>query len=631
MRKRKLGVKPNHLLTFATLLLIIIGYACRKHFTNNDSFNYTKLYNTFFDVSGVSNPTVLDIVANIKQQETRMHFAQSFVQQDGYIQWHNALVVDKEGQDIALLPFVKQGASEITGYIQAQKLDNNKGYTYEFFRTRNLSNYNYNNTSSRLNGKLANNIINYFNYSLFGKTNATIPHKNVLPTYLQDQLGNGINLVNIKRNVISEQAYNTYNNNIKASSMRIEPVCNGRYVYYVYVNLAFEVMGIEKVCIAQEVVSVISTGNEPSNGGGGSNNIPYWWLYGNNTGSGSGQGSIGGDPGVGGGGSGGTPGNSNCVYIPVGANNNMQQPVTTIEPVNYYGGDPGGWQQCGGGNVQPLLIIAYDSTFVNSKSKCTLDSLRLRSSFVNSLLNTFDGIDGNRLTFKLADTSQIYALGGNYYDHAVTSFGNNDTSFIIGVAYVTDSASNLFRMITLAHELIHARMFYSLRKAGFLKINTYGNIELDTTGVNTFVNLNSVSSENERFRILVKTYMNNIPPGDTTMSPYNWTHELFNTATFDIETYRKKLEQMILEAGKLNLQNPDFIASCTNPILAISLFGFNLTTPNTWQSQFALYTSYAGLQNTPGFNSFLTNQRIDEVRYNSFLQIFKFKPNKNCE
>ncbi len=365
-----------------------MGYACRKHFVNNEVNNHTIIYNTFFDTKNVTSPAILDIANNIKQQQEKMKFVQNFVQQDGYIRWDNALLVDKEGQDIALLPFVKQGASEITGYIQAQKLANNKGYTYEFFRTRNLSNYNYNNTSSRLNGKHANNIINYFNYSLFGKSNTTIPHKNVLPTYLQDQLGNGINLANIKRNVVSEQEYNTYNNNLSASSMRIEPVCNGRYVYYVYVNLAFEVMGIEKVCIAQEVVSVISTGNEPSNGGG-SNNMPYWWLYGNNTGSGSWQGGIGGDPGVGGGGggSGGTLGNSNCVYIPVGTNNNMQQPVTTIEPVNYYGGDPGGWQQCGN-NQEPVYNpniadnVIIDTTITN-RFPCLVKIIDTISNFGN--------------------------------------------------------------------------------------------------------------------------------------------------------------------------------------------------------------------------------------------------------
>jgi hypothetical protein len=638
-------------------VLLVMLYACRKHFVHHEDYTYQNTYKAFFDVTGVTNNAVLDIAANVKKQEAQMHFVQPFSRRDGFIRWKDAMVITKEQQDIVLLPFAKQGATEITGYIQAQKLPNNIGYTYEFFRTKNLKNYDFTNKNNRLNGTLADIIINSFNHTLYNKTVFAIPHKNVLPKEVLEQYGNNIDITKLTRVALTEQAYHNYN-----SMFRVQPiqaVCTGHYEWHgIYDNGTL--VGLSQICVA-DPSAVIVVGVIPSSGGGGGSGTinpggyPYWGQYGGGGSGGAGSNNPnnpsygGGASGAGsnnpndpnnpltGGGGGYTnpyPAGTNCGYQPVPATDpNGMQPVQPVATV-YYGGDPNGWQQCDNGNINvtPLPIISYDSTFTNSKSKCTIDSLKLRSPFFNSLLNTFDGIDGNRLTFKLADTSQIYALGGNYYDHAVTSFGNNDTSFIIGIAYATDSASNLFRMISLAHELIHARMFYSLRKAGYLKIDSVGNIQLDTTGVNTFVDISTIINENERFRILAKTYINNIPPASMTIAaPYNWTHELFNTATFDTETYRKKLEQMILDAGKLNTQNATFVNQCSSPIFATGLFGFNLTAPNTWQSQVASYTSYAGLQGTPGFNIFLTNQGISEVQFNTFLDILKYTPNKNCE
>ncbi len=346
MRKRKLRVKPNHLLTFATLLLIIIGYACRKHFTNNDNFNYTKLYNEFFDVSGVSNPTVLDIVANVKQQEARMHFAQSFVQRDGYLYWDKAVVLHNSGHSIALLPFAKKGASEITGYIQAQKLANNKGYSFEFFRTANLPSYNFSTaTISRANGHNIHSVLNYFNYKLFNKRSFSIAHANEIPAAVLSKLKNKEDWRKLKGIITNDTAVVNQVQHNTAVETNIVPGCpEGMHVEWILVGMDDEYYYYQGRCIngAAEPVSTIS----PSSGG--SNNLMYWWWA--NTGGG-GQSSIGGDPGVGGGSGGGIPGNSNCVYTPISTNNNVQ-PVTTIEPVNYYGGDPGGWQQCN--NQEPV-------------------------------------------------------------------------------------------------------------------------------------------------------------------------------------------------------------------------------------------------------------------------------------
>jgi hypothetical protein len=109
------------------------------------------------------------------------------------------------------------------------------------------------------------------------------------------------------------------------------------------------------------------------------------WAGGTGNGGG-GQGGIVIDP-NGGGGGGGAIQPNNCNYIPVGANNNIQQPVTTIDPPVYYGGDPGGWQQCGG-DIQPVIADTIkvapckqaDSLATNANFKQTLKTLQQRNN-----------------------------------------------------------------------------------------------------------------------------------------------------------------------------------------------------------------------------------------------------------
>jgi hypothetical protein len=275
MVREKFKVTQNHFFTLATLLLIIMGYACRKHFVNtNNEVNYTKQYNSFFDVNGVSNPAILAIVANVKQQETRMHFVQPFIQKDGYILWNKALVIHKTGQQIVLLPFAKQGATEINGYIQAQQLNNNKGYTYEFFRTTNLAAYNFNNTvTSRANGYNIHSIINYFNYKLFNKRSFLIAHANEVPTSVLSKLKNKEDWRKLKGFVTNDTTIVNKAQHNTAIETNITPGCpNGMHVEWVLIGSDDEYDYYQGQCVngAVEPVSTISAGS-------GGTNI-YWWY-----------------------------------------------------------------------------------------------------------------------------------------------------------------------------------------------------------------------------------------------------------------------------------------------------------------------------------------------------------------
>jgi len=83
--------------------------------------------------------------------------------------------------------------------------------------------------------------------------------------------------------------------------------------------------------------------------------------------------------------------------------------------------------------------------------------------------------------------------------------------------------------------------------------------------------------------------------------PYNWTHSLFNSPVFAVETYREKLEQILIdnhdwESEPNSLQN-----------LAINQFG-----PN-WKNEVAEYMSWLGLQATPEFEDWLAEK---DVTYN---------------
>jgi hypothetical protein len=464
---RKVNLRQYVIATIVPLLFI--GYACRKHFVNHEDAAYQNTYKAFFDVAGVTNNAVLDIAANVKKQETQMHFVQPFSQRDGFIRWKDAMVITKEQQDIVLLPFAKQGATEITGYIQAQKLPNNIGYTYEFFRTKNLKNYDYVNKHNRLNGTLADIIINSFNYKLFNKTRFDIPHKNVLPTALLEQYGNTIDITKLKRVALTEQEYLNYQSKFRIAP--IQGVCTGHYEWYaVYDNDAL--VDVIKVCVAN-----VDDADNPGGGGGSSGgstttdpaNYPYWWQYGG----------INNDPNnplnVNGGYTNPYPANTNCGYQPVPATDpNGMQPVQPVATV-YYGGDPNGWQQCDvqevayNPNIADNVII---DTSITNNFPCFVSMLDTISAFGNlnqraqvALSQVFNVNRYIHLTLDL-DTSLKGKLTSAYTKptNSVPVGTNGDTlNFSVKIRLNPDMLNNSTKeyiVTTIVHEAMHAYIDY---------------------------------------------------------------------------------------------------------------------------------------------------------------------------
>jgi hypothetical protein len=324
----KKTISSQNSIVLVVFTLLLISYACRKHFVhNNDGANYTKQYNTFFDVTGVNNPEVLAIVANVKQQEARMHFVQPFIQKDGYLLWRNAFTITKNNETAVVIPFAKQGATEITGYIQAQKLVGSNSYAYEFFRTRNMANYNFTNAASRLYGTRIRNIINYFNYTIYNKDSFTLASSK---EYEALQIGQG------NTNIPWQQVKGVVNPNTNGNTRAIVPTCGEGYhpqtTYYFYEGIF---LGTITNCVQDAVVVVGHPHHNAQSVISPTEGLPHWWVWGGDVGGGNG------DIPIGGGGVGHTPVDSICNYYPI--DNNPQQP---IDPPTYYGGDPGGWQQC---------------------------------------------------------------------------------------------------------------------------------------------------------------------------------------------------------------------------------------------------------------------------------------------
>ncbi len=308
--------------------------------------------------------------------------------------------------------------------------------------------------------------------------------------------------------------------------------------------------------------------------------------------------------------SGGTSGTGSGTGNPTGNNCYPGQPVVN------------GILPCGGGGNGPVIVVSdeptglnsviYDTSFNNTLLKCQLDNLKLRSPFFNELLNTFDGVAGNALTFKIGSVQNGTAgvtkgWGGNRYE--------------IIIPKEIDTSSNLIRILILTHELIHARMFYSLERAGVLHFDSNGDPLLDSIAglSSTQVNINTLS-EADRFRLIIKryndTYVANGWPQE------QWTHALFSLAYFDNgNTYRQKLAQLLYENGNWEIQPAQY-----------KLFLQNSFVSSDWEYSASTCISWEGLQATDGYGQYLNsfNPPMSVGFFDTTIQVTKYQSLNNC-
>lgn len=268
-------------------------------------------------------------------------------------------------------------------------------------------------------------------------------------------------------------------------------------------------------------------------------------------------------------------------------------------------------------DCDPILAgITLDASFTGTTMECIYnklkgDCLSTNNSFFRDMLQTFNVVD-SPLSFSIGSLTGDFAITSG----ETVDFNGNPINFyeITSDSGIMNNGSNILKMVTLSHELIHAYMFNSLESFDIIEFDSNGVPYIpDITALcNNFnvipnVNLNTFTLEDRWVYLICEFNANN--PGNQ-----QWTHDLFNTANFDVETYREKLEQTLL--NEHDWDNEEVIFKTE----AINLFG------NTWKEKLSEAASWIGLEATDGYIDYLNSY---STNYLQLLYITDFKTKLN--
>ncbi|WP_291136890.1 hypothetical protein [Flavobacterium sp. UBA7663] len=218
------------------------------------------------------------------------------------------------------------------------------------------------------------------------------------------------------------------------------------------------------------------------------------------------------------------------------------------------------------------------------------------------MLAEFNDNTGSTLTFKIGTTPAG--------DWGITK-GNNTlvNHYTITIAQNVENGSNLMKTVTLCHELIHAYMFNSLEKANYIIFDNSGapmfNSNLCNTSTNNQnIDLNTLNTADRLLVLLCGMQQAGTLHGE------QWSHEIFNIATFDIVTYRQALENFILANHDWDNENPAFKTR------AMNIFG------NRWKQKIAQATSWIGLEETAGYDNYIDSHQSNFTQW-QYLTLYK--------
>ena len=246
-------------------------------------------------------------------------------------------------------------------------------------------------------------------------------------------------------------------------------------------------------------------------------------------------------------------------------------------------------------NWMTINDIDFEDRIINKltgKIKCIHNKLNKGNNLYKQLLDNFNDSNTNILKLNIGSTSNG--------DWGITKGDiDNTREFSITISNNIENSSNLSKIVTLSHELIHAYMFDTLEDWGYLTYDTNNNPLLNITcqnGTNyNNINLNNLSDE-ERFVALICAMNQN---GTLTVQ---WTHELFNSSTFNTQIYRQELESLILNEHDWGTE------SIVLKTLLQGEFG------NLWKKKTAEYLSWRGLEKTQDFENWLIDSNIDYTK-----------------
>ncbi|WP_445712155.1 hypothetical protein [Flavobacterium sp.] len=256
-----------------------------------------------------------------------------------------------------------------------------------------------------------------------------------------------------------------------------------------------------------------------------------------------------------------------------------------------------------GGEVDFENLTISDPEFKDSQLDCIHKQLKqIPNGLYSKMLAEFNDNTGSTLTFKIGTTP-----GGDWGITKGSELLPNN--YTITIAPTIENGSNLMKTVTLCHELIHAYMFNTLEKANYITFDStgapkfYPQISCNTSVNYQNIDLNTLNTADRLVAILCA--MNQVTPLTT-----EWSHNIFNTATFDIVTYRQALENFILVNHDWNNESPAFKTR------AISVFG------NRWKQKVAQAASWIGLEKTQGYLAYIDSHLSDFPKY-QYLNLFK--------
>ena len=256
---------------------------------------------------------------------------------------------------------------------------------------------------------------------------------------------------------------------------------------------------------------------------------------------------------------------------------------------------------CNRGDVDFEKRVFKAESFKDSETECIHNKLinDTANNFYKQMIATFSTDDFEVLNF------EVGALPNGDWGYTTGHEANTATNplgleinldfYTVRISNLIESSSNVSQMVILCHEIIHAYMYNSLDNLGIITYDTNGNPEFNTTiqctDIQPNISLNTLS-EKDRWIALICAYNANNPGDD------EWTHTLFNTANFDLNTYRVNLEQLILNNHDWD-NEPIFLKSYLQ-----GEFG------SQWKQKASEFISWKGLEKTDEFIAWAQNNNI---------------------
>gem|GEM_PF-3455318 len=252
-----------------------------------------------------------------------------------------------------------------------------------------------------------------------------------------------------------------------------------------------------------------------------------------------------------------------------------------------------------------------------SDDKITLPITPASDNLFQKMLRMFNGNNAPKLTFKY--DPNLPATGA----YASTKSYDGGASYEIVLGADILQSSNIRIMTILAHELTHAFMLNDLTQLNMIEWYNDGTAHISTGNAQNACNQNDFFSNNpdHYFANLLCLYMTNSPS-----SLNQWQHEIFETPTFDINSYIQKLTNYVKNNHDWNSESASWTSSMQ------TYYG------NNWKYEVALNLQMDGIRQTSHFASW--SNKTPTQFHNEIVSIIdnghlpntnnSYPANKNC-